>query len=107
MLALFIPEPLLMPEIVAEPPSLCCYHLLSKPESRNINDLILIRFSLARDTREGCAKQSSANPSGWQPGIPNPCAPCPPGAQSEDAALYSVARIGFIPLRALNEEDAW
>jgi hypothetical protein len=51
MLASFIPEPLLMPEIVAEPPSLSCYHLLSRPESRNINDLILIRFSLARHAR--------------------------------------------------------
>jgi len=92
MLALFIPEPLLMPEIVAEPPSLCCYHLLSKPESRNINDLILIRFSLARDTREGCAKQSSANPS-LRP-VPSRCTERGCRALFRCAHwLYSVARI--------------
>ena len=40
-----------MPEIVAEPSSLSCWHLFLTPGISNFNNLVLILFCLARATR--------------------------------------------------------
>jgi len=40
-----------MPKILAQLPSPSCYRLFPDPGIANFNDLVLIRFCLARDTR--------------------------------------------------------
>jgi hypothetical protein len=61
-----------MPEIDADPPSPFCSPLLSDPESRNLNYLVLIPSCLARDARGRFAKGSSGNPGGRPRGIKPP-----------------------------------
>ena len=62
-----------MPEIIADPPSIACYHLFPGPqvqESQQLDpDLLRPR---ARDARGRFAKGNSGNPRGRPPGIRNP-----------------------------------
>jgi hypothetical protein len=67
------PELPLMPEIVADPLSLCCWPLLSEPGIEESQLLGPDRFlPHARDARGHFAKGSSGNPRGRPPGIRNP-----------------------------------
>jgi hypothetical protein len=61
-----------MPEIVADPPASTCYHLFPRADSRNLNDLILISFCLARATRASAREEALWQLARPAARIPNP-----------------------------------
>jgi len=59
-----------MPEMVADPPASTCYHLFPRADSRNLNNLILISFCLARATRARSRRGALATRAAGRPGSP-------------------------------------
>jgi hypothetical protein len=61
-----------MPQIIADPPWPLLFAVFPEPDSKNLNNLVLIARGRARDARGRFAKGSSGNPRGRPPGIRNP-----------------------------------